>query len=55
MSQNYTKCKFSHNGKVIWARACSSKLVEYYYDDDATKHIYKVQISFFKTAAKRIA
>jgi hypothetical protein len=51
-SQDYTKCKF--NNKIVWVKVSSAKLVEYYYEDDTDKHIYKVQISFFRKNAKLV-
>lgn len=48
----FTKCNFS--GKIVWFRGYNSQFVEYYYDNDTTKHIYKVQISFFKKNAKLV-
>jgi len=48
-SESYTKCKF--NNKIVYATICSKGLVDYYYDDNKTKH-YKVQTLFFSRNAK---
>lgn len=54
MSQkDFTKCRF--NEKIVRARVSSHpSLIEYYYETDETKHIYKVQTSFFKKYARLV-